>query len=208
MFGFLEYKDQNRIKIFIGEYLSHKAIEWSVDGNMIPKYKLNQIDRKNLAEEYLEKDGYKRMEKDNYKFRFKPSSKRMIEDIAKQIDFKIPKNYYLKKKDLNLGYEDHSVSINDYKGIHSLSGLKFKFVENYVREKYFINKKSLGFIDFKKDIIPYVENELEDYGFEFIISKHELDEEICLLILHYLWYEENNEEIFNYIGNKLNVDRV
>lgn len=203
LFGFLEYKYQNRIKIAIGEYLSHELVEWSNNGKIIAKYKLNQMDRKSLAEEYLENDGYKRIKKDDYKFRFEPKPEKIIEDVAKQIDFKIPKNYYLKKKDLNLGYEDHSTSINDYKGIHSLSGLKFKYVENYIRDEYFINKKSLGFIDFQKDIIPYVESELNDYGFTFEIPKHKLDEKTCLLILHYLWYEDNSEEVFNYIDYEL-----
>lgn len=200
LFGFLEYKYQNRFKIAIGEYLSHEAIEWSNNGEMIAKYELNQIDRKSLAEKYLENDGYKRIEKNDYEFRFEPKPDKIIEDVAKQIDFKIPKNYYLKKKDLNFGYEDHSISVNNYEGIHSLSGLKFKFVENYIRDENFVNKGSLGFVDLKKDIIPYVENELKDYGFAFKIPKFDLDKKICLLVLHYLWYEDNSEKVFEYIS--------
>ena len=196
----------NKLKNEIDKYLNNAAFDWSKDGELVSASKLNKIDRISLAESFLAQDKYNLIERYNYKF--KANSQRIIDDIAKQIDFEIPKYYYLKKKNLDFGYKDYSKFINEYEGIHSLSGIKYKFVENYIRDELFVEKKDYSYVDFKKDIIPYVENKLEDYGFEFTISKHDLDEDICLLILHYLWYEENNEERCNYIDHKLTVDRL
>lgn len=197
LFGFLEYRDQNKLKVEIDKYLNNAAFDWSNDGEIVSKSTLNRMDRMSLAENFLEKDEYNLMERYNYKFKVK--SQRITEDIAKQIDFEIPKYYYLKKKNLDFGYKDYSKFIDGYEGIHSLSGTKYKFVENYIRDELFVEKKDYSYVDFQNDIIPYVENELEDYGFAFKIEKNNLDEEICLLILHHLWYENNSEEVFKYI---------
>ncbi|MFW5794679.1 MAG: helix-turn-helix domain-containing protein [Bacillota bacterium] len=201
LFGFLEYRDQNKLKVEIDKYLNNAAFDWSNDGEIVSTSSLNRIDRMSLAENFLEKDEYNLVER--YKYKFKVNSQRIIEDIAKQIDFEMPKYYYLKKKNLDFGYKDYSKFINGYKGIHKLSGIKYKFVENYIRDELFVEKKDYSYVDFQNDIIPYVESQLNDYGFTFKIPKHKLDEKICLLILHYLWYEDNSEEVFNYIDYEI-----
>lgn len=197
MFFYLNNSDKNSVKITIGEILSHRFINWVKNEKMVSKEFLNNLDRKELAKKILRRKVIIRsLEKK--RFKTYPSLEQFILDVAKQIDFKIPKNYFLKKKDLVLGNEDHSIRINEYDGIHDVPGLKYHFVENYVKDELANNLKKHGIITLKNDIIPYVESEIKDYGF-LLRKKEEIKRKDCLNIIYFIRHGEKEKEAMKFL---------
>ncbi|MFW6015759.1 MAG: helix-turn-helix domain-containing protein [bacterium] len=194
-FSFLVPEDRFRLKIAVGEYLSHTAIKWVKEGEIIDINILNNIDRKEIAKKFLIDDGYQRIKSNSYKFTFKPTEIRLIQDIAKQIDYKIPKNYY---KKLRFADQDHTVSDQDYMGIEDTPGLKYKYIENYIRDDLANNNEDINKIDLNEHIIPFIQQELREYG--YVLKENiNMNKNICLLIMYFLRNDEHCDQVMEYI---------
>lgn len=129
LFNFLDKKSSDRLKNLIGQYLVHSFSWENCFDQVITVYKLNGIDRMELAQDFF----YSRFQGGILTTDFVETRKytedELMADIAEFIDLKIPKQYW---KQL------HGDTF--YNGISGIKGLRFKYSNNYEEEKKQIEK--------------------------------------------------------------------
>lgn len=133
LFDYLNERKKKGIKISIGQWLGREFRKIIKEQGLEVEI-VNNIDRMKLAEKFVDstigkhtfidfkrwywgKRDYERYEIEN--------------DIAKFIDLKIPKNYYVCLKE-SIGEEYIK---GEYKGIDTVDGIRFIYEENYELEK-------------------------------------------------------------------------
>lgn len=187
LFTFLDEHSQRSIKTTIGQFVSHNAIEWINIDKIIGIDEINSIDRKKLAIRFLNEEGRKRIFGKYYTLRYNPTDDEMINDIAIQIDYRIPVNYFIYKHDLEYGYEDHTVLRNKFKGIIYLNGVKYQYLENYIRESLFFERKKHSCIGYKANVIPFIKKELRGHDLEFCLD--DISKEDARLVIDFIIHD-------------------
>jgi hypothetical protein len=197
MFAYFNSSDKHSFKVFLGSQLSHSTINWIKNNKMINKKFLNNLDRELLAKQFLQKRVTLKALK-RKSFKFPPSLSQLIYDISKQLDFKIAKNYYLKISNLEKENNKSNTDImSDYEGIHMVSGLKYYYPENYLRDELAFKQKNHGFIIIE-DILNYVENEAKEYGFVLREDK-KIKRKNLLNIMYFLRHGEFESEAMDFL---------
>ena len=111
----------------IGNFLSHK-IKWIDDlGNLLPPEQINEWDRKELANKYLnEYVCFDKYDKDYLQIGGIANKIKFLNDVALKIDELIPKRYFIKY---------HQINSNARKQDGSVLATKFTDKDNHLETK-------------------------------------------------------------------------
>lgn len=214
LFDFLEKSDQQRYKIAIGQFLSHHSVQWTKGSQLIAIEELNGLSRIELAKKYLESDGIRRLGwyiteardkaiREGWYIPYKDISKypkdasefpveKLLRDVAMQIDYKIPSTFYVKKRDFKHGYEDHSITKGEYRGIHTLDGLRFHYVENYAKESAALFSKTP-----EVDFLKFIRAEISERGYQ--LKREMITEAEAWILINFAVHGEECERLFEIV---------
>lgn len=196
IFDYFNDSDQHRFTMRIGEFIRKYRNEIINDKKPsdLPEC-LNTADRTFFAKKFLKGFDYSRMLAYDYVFKYKPSEDLLILDIAKEIDYLLPRHYfrYLRDKYKN---SDMSENCGEYLGIHFMEGLKYQYVDNYIRDSLAFDRSGTIILDVDEKTNEIVRAMLRDHGY---VLKKELEKYEIEKVLMFLFHDIMDDCIFDLI---------
>ncbi len=195
MFDYFNDKDKFRLTIQIGQFLKRKTESWVLecDNDSLVTY-FNEFDREKIAREFLDKYSISKLLSYDYNFIYKPQERDLVKDIAREIDFKLPKHYHklVERGKILVPYE----IFQNYHSIHHMKGLHFQNLENYIRDYLQGSKLASLNLDMKSNVEGVLDDILSEHGYQLKQMESKEDME---LILKFLFRDEKIDKIFELI---------
>lgn len=204
LFDFLTDSKKHGIKVKIALFLSKHKIwtEENMDNNLSSFTFINAYNRLDIAKDFLNR---------NYNYVYEETLRlvnelEVLDNIAKYIDFLIPRHYFIKKGNKK----------DDYNGIKAVKEMKYAYEESYILDENMYGDNESSLVDkYKKEYIefnrPYSRLTNEDL-FNLLMSDISIEgyylnpkyskpfnRLTMLKLLHHFYYNKEYDKFNEYI---------